>query len=99
MASRQRYAANRGSCVYRGGSRVRWLWPCGCRKTEIVLIGPRGCRKPMAPELLAKLEPYWRSAGVNLPPCKKHPDWYSRESQVARLNAENPQSSADSLEK
>lgn len=87
----KRQALNRGTVVYLGGSRVEWIWPCGCKQKATVMIGPVRGKQPISPAVLAKLAPYWRRSGVGLPECKKHPGWYSKESQVARLNEENPQ--------
>lgn len=87
----KRNALNRGTVVYLGGSKVRWVWPCGCKKDATVMVGVGRSKTPMSPEILSRLAPYWRRTGITLPECKKHPDWYSKDSQVARLNEENPQ--------
>jgi len=39
-----------------------------------------------------RLASHWRNCGATLLECKRHPDWYSKDSQVSRLNEENPQS-------
>lgn len=60
---------------YLDGSRVRWTWPCGHNRVETLKIGPKGrgskrFQRPMAPELLRKLVPYWNQAGgINSPSC------------------------------
>lgn len=60
---------------YLGGSRVRWIWPCGHARTQEITIGPKGPnsvrhRKPMNPGLLRKLVDYWNAAGgINSPSC------------------------------
>ena len=83
----QRSALNRGTAVYVGGSRVLFVWPCGCKRTE-TMTTPIGALGDMGTALLVK---NWRLNGVVLPQCKRHPDWHSALSQVARLNAENPE--------
>lgn len=77
----RRNALNRGSAVWLGGSRVRFLWACGCSRVETMETGEQATR------LLVK---NWRANGVVLEQCKRHPEWYSRLSQVPRLNAEHP---------
>jgi hypothetical protein len=63
---------------YLGGSTVKYTWPCGHTKTEVLMIGPKtglGAKKmqrPMSPDLLAKFVPYWnRAGGVSMPACPK----------------------------
>jgi hypothetical protein len=97
MAKAPKYAMNRGSCVYLGGSRVRFLWACGCKRAETVKAGVGRRKVVMTPDAVRKLAAYWRSSGVILPQCKKHPDWYSRESAVPKLNERNPDPSVRPL--
>lgn len=59
------------------GSTVRYTWPCGHTRTETIMIGPKtgpGYKKmqrPLSPDLLKKLVPYWNSAGgINMPACR-----------------------------
>lgn len=83
-----RRALNRGTAVYLGGARVRLIWPCGCSRIE-TLLDPRG--REFSAETTARTVRWWRSGGVTLEQCRAHPDFYRRESQVERLNRENPQ--------
>jgi hypothetical protein len=87
----KRNALNRGTCVYLGGSSVRFIWACGCTRIETVSTGRGRSKAALAPEAVRKLAHYWRSGGVVLSRCRRHPDWYSRDSQLGRLNAEHPQ--------
>jgi hypothetical protein len=82
----KRRSLNRGTAVYLGQSQVKLIWPCGCTKIEF-MHSPSGALPPAA---VAKLVSVWRKNGVTLEQCKKHPDYYNRESQVDRLNKENP---------
>jgi hypothetical protein len=92
MARVKRNALNRGTVVYLDGSRVRFIWPCGCTKVETITASRRKGAPPISAETLRdKLVPYWRRTGVTLLECKKHPEYYSPESQIARLNLEYPQ--------
>lgn len=79
-----RNAWNRGTAVHVKGNRVRLVWPCGCTKVEVV--------KDTTEEMTRFMVKRWRANGVVLRQCPKHPDWYDPKSQVARLNAEHPQS-------
>lgn len=84
----KRYALNRGTAVYRGKANVTMVWPCGCTKMETVTaVGGRPLPAKMVEFLVAR----WRTSGVRLAQCRKHPDWYSKQSQVQRLNEEHPQ--------
>jgi hypothetical protein len=67
----RRTVSGRGE--YLGGSRFRWIWPCGHTRTETVTVGPKGPgsrvhRRPMAPEMCAKMASYWAQR-ISLPPC------------------------------
>jgi len=84
---RKRNALNRGTAVYLGASLVRFVWPCGCTKEEIV-SSPAGV---LPPSSIRRLVSNWRTNGVTLEQCPKHPDWYSKQSQIERLNREHPQ--------
>jgi hypothetical protein len=87
MKRPERNALNRGTAVYVGGSRVRFIWPCGCSRVETI----KGRKNAAPPDSVARLVPYWRRSGVVLPQCHRHPDWFHKDSQVARLNKEYPQ--------
>lgn len=62
---------------YLGGAEIRYLYPCGHTRKDIIMIGPKGpgskrLRKPMAPAFTAKLVNYWnQSGGVSTRPCPK----------------------------
>lgn len=83
----RRNALNRGTAVHLGGARVRFIWPCDCMHVE-ALKSPAG---PLTHDATARLVRNWRANGVVLQQCSKHPDWYSKVSQIARLNQEHPQ--------
>lgn len=58
--------------------RVRYRFPCGHTRTEVLLIGPttgpgaRRMQRPMAPDLLRKLVPYWnQNGGLKVQPCRR----------------------------
>lgn len=78
----ERHALNRGTAVYLEGSRVRFIWACGCKRAETL--------ERVSPSMAARLVRNWRANGVVLPQCKRHPEWYDKQSQLPRLNAENP---------
>lgn len=80
----KRNALSRGTAVYLGGSNVRLVWACGCTRVE-TLKDPM--KRPLGEGGTASLVHNWRQNGVVLEQCKRHPDWYSRDSQIARLNA------------
>lgn len=82
----KRNALNRGTAVHLGGAKVRFIWACGCKHEETLLVGG----KPLAGPAAAQLVRHWRQNGVVLEQCQKHPDWYSKVTQVPRLNKENP---------
>lgn len=84
----QRNALNRGTAVYLGGSLVRFVWPCGCTREEIV-TSPAGALPPSGVRRLVVEN--WRKNGITLQQCAKHPDYYSPKNQVPRLNEEHPQ--------
>ena len=83
----KRNALNRGTAVYLGGVRVRYVWACGCTKVED-FKPPAGS---IAPEMVARMVRNWRANGVVLPQCRRHPNWESRESQISKLNLSYPQ--------
>lgn len=60
----------RARAEYLGGSRVKYVYPCGHYRTETLTQGgpgPRG-REPMMPAMVKKLARYWGD-GVNVKPC------------------------------
>jgi hypothetical protein len=87
----KRTALNRGTAVHLGGARVRFIWPCGCKHVHTIKAhGMDLAHRELSPQSTAKLVEYWREVGVVLEQCKRHPEWYSKESQLKRLNQENP---------
>lgn len=82
----KRNALNRGTAVYLGGSRVRFVWACGCTREEII-TSPIG---EISHVMTERLVLNWRKNGVVMEQCKKHPDYYNPRSQVQRLNEEHP---------
>lgn len=95
----KRNALNRGTAVYLGGSRVRFVWACDCTRVETIKSGRGRRASVIGPAMVERLVAYWRNTGVTLPECKRHPDFYERNrSHVARLNAENPQPFSSSAE-
>lgn len=95
MRKLKRLALNRGTAVHLGGAKVRYIWPCGCKRTETFKT-PIG---PLHESGVAQLVKNWRLNGVGLAQCRRHPDWFSPKSQLERLNAENPQPSIISATK
>jgi len=87
LTRRKRNALNRGTAVHLGGSRVQFIWPCGCVKEETV-HSPAGA---LPPDAVRKLVTHWRDCGVTLPQCRNHPNFYSPLNQVPRLNRAYPQ--------
>ena len=83
----KRNALNRGTAVYLGGSRVRLVWACDCTRVQTIK-SPAG---PLDAGAVARLVRNWRNNGVTLEQCRRHPDYYNKVSQLARLNAEHPQ--------
>lgn len=83
----KRNALNRGTAAHLSGANVRLIWACGCTRVE-TLKDPLG---PLSESGTALLVRNWRKNGVVLQQCKRHPDWYSRDSQIARLNAAYPE--------
>jgi hypothetical protein len=81
-------AWNRGTAVHLGGSRVRFIWPCGCKHSETMKNPDKSL---MAESAVAMFVKNWRANGVVLERCTKHPNWYSPKDQVQKLNQENPQ--------
>lgn len=84
----KRNALNRGTAVHLGGNRVKFVWPCGCQRTE-KLKTP--VRQPYTVGATAQLVRIWRANGVVLEECKKHPAYYQSLSPLPRLNAEYQQ--------
>lgn len=82
----KRNALNRGTAVYLGEARVKFVWPCGCTRKEVIK-SPLG---PLSAPIVEKMVRMWRSSGIVLEQCRRHPDWYHRDSQLARLNKEHP---------
>ena len=60
----------RAHAEYVDGSTVRYTYPCGHFRNEVLLNGAPGNRgkQPMEPVMVKKLAKYW-SQGVNVPPC------------------------------
>lgn len=87
MSRVKRNALNRGTAVHLGGARVRFVWPCGCKRVETIT----SAQGPLSSAMVSRLVRSWRANGVTLPQCKRHPDWHHKLSQVPRLNEENPQ--------
>lgn len=66
---------------YLEGSTVRYTYPCGHTRKETIMIGPKSGRgwkklqRPLGPDLLKKMVPYWNSAGglsmTECPICKR----------------------------
>lgn len=84
----KRNALNRGTAVYLGENRVRFIWPCGCTHIErMIAPDKRAC----SPTATARLVKHWRANGVTLEQCSKHPEFYSKLSLVEKLNSEHPQ--------
>lgn len=83
----KRKALNRGTAVHVGGSKVRFVWACGCTKVETIQT-PAG---PMHSDMVSRLVRNWRANGVVLAQCRKHPNWESKKNQVPSLNAAYPQ--------
>lgn len=79
---------NRGTAVHLGGNRVKFVWSCGCQRTE-KLKTPVG--QPYTVNATAQLVHIWRGNGVVLEQCRKHPAYYEKLSPVPRLNMEHPQ--------
>jgi len=83
----QRLALNRGTAVHVSGAKVRYIWPCGCKKTETI----KTQLGPVTEQTAKLLVRNWRRNGVHLEQCKKHPDWYEAKNPLQRLNEENPE--------
>lgn len=83
MKTIKRNALNRGTAVYLGENRVRFVWPCGCTRVE--------CLKTLSPAMTERLVLNWRHNGVVLEQCKGHPDHYERLSPLGRLNKDYPE--------
>lgn len=76
MDRREYLSAPRATARYLGDSRVEYTYPCGHTWRETLLIGPgRGRtgkhKRPMAPDMAAKLVRHWAANGVNAGPCPK----------------------------
>jgi hypothetical protein len=84
----KRKALNRGTAMYLGDNRVRFIWACGCCKVER-MTNPGGAA--MHSGSVSIFVRNWRLNGVVLEQCPKHPDHYEKLSPLERLNRENPQ--------
>jgi hypothetical protein len=59
----------RGRAEYLGGTRVRFVWPCGHTETRDYSKGP--IPKRVGATGVRFLTKYWSSGGVTLPRCKR----------------------------
>lgn len=87
----KRRALNRGTAVYLGDNRVRFVWACGCTRIERMLSPGK---RAWSPDTTRRMVDLWRQTGISLEQCKRHPDWYARDSQIERLNQEHPNGKA-----
>lgn len=83
----KRNALNRGTAVWLGENRVRFVWACGCSRVDRMLYPGE---RPYNASVVAKLVKIWRTNGVVLEQCKVHPEHYERLSPLQRLNDNNP---------
>jgi hypothetical protein len=62
----------RAIVVAQDGNRLTYLWPCGYKRTETLMTGPRGMRQPASEWQVKFFSRYW-SDGVSYPcpRCKK----------------------------
>lgn len=61
----------RARAEYVDGSRICYTWPCGHQRTQVLMGGPRGHKKPVHPEMVKKLAHYWSGpGGVGVPMCR-----------------------------
>lgn len=84
----ERPALNRGTAVHVGGSRVRFVWACGCTKVEDMkdVAGKHATHYGVA-----AMVRHWRANGVSLLQCRKHPHFHDPKSQLEKLNLAHPQ--------
>lgn len=80
-AARRESNTPRASAEYVDGARVKFTFPCGHYRTETLLLGPRGHRRPMSPAAAKQLASYWGDGGGvaagSCPTCRgsKRPDF------------------------
>ena len=70
--ARPEHGGGRAKVIARDGDKLTYRWPCGYERTEVLMQGPRGARKPMSAEMIAFFSRYW-SQGVTYecPRCRR----------------------------
>lgn len=65
-------AGGRAKVIAIDGNKLTYRWPCGYERTEVLMNGPRGLRRPMSPGMASFMARYW-SQGVNYecPRCRR----------------------------
>ena len=63
---------HRAKVIARDGNKLTYRWPCGYERTEVLMNGPRGLRRPMSPGMVSFFSRYW-SQGVTYecPRCRR----------------------------
>jgi hypothetical protein len=63
---------NRAKVVSIDGNRLTYRWPCGHERTEVLMQGPRGLRKPASDETAAFFAKYWaQGVTYECPRCRR----------------------------
>jgi hypothetical protein len=62
----------RAIVIAQDGNKLTYRWPCGFEKTETLMAGPRGMRRPASEWQVKFFSRYWAD-GVSYPcpKCKK----------------------------
>lgn len=72
QAGRHALGIGRARVIARDGNKLTYRWPCGYERTEVLMTGPRGMRKPMSAEMVAFFSRYWaQGVTYECPRCRR----------------------------
>lgn len=70
--ARRDLGGGRAVVIARDGNKLTYRWPCGYERTEVLMTGPRGMRKPMSDEMVAFFSRYWaQGVTYECPRCRR----------------------------
>jgi hypothetical protein len=63
---------HRAKVIARDGNNLTYRWPCGYERTEVLMNGPRGRRRPVSPDMVAFFARYWaQGVTYECPRCRR----------------------------